>query len=365
MVRIDLSDRATPRSTSPAGRSRLGRTSSAGRRPLVPRRADIFAALLASTTKIATKAIAAARRHGLIVSCTSTAAEPGEGIGGRSRRRPVNVASPARRRILRHDEDFSAALGFARPRRRPGRAGPDAVRRVIATVHRHLRRPRVVATTLRVAGPRPRRLGRGVPGRRRLTVATPRPTWRPWYRVGVTISLHVRPDLRALAGLPLERAALSYSVGHQARAMTTPATRRWRPWRRSRRSWHGRSPRVDQSSRPTTSPCAGRPARPPSPVVTSWPGHDTNAPSPSPSARQGEGFELSSPSAPSGMAAFPGYVQVDLLRRRRRHRQYQIVLPVHRPRCVGRLADVARTARPAADSTRSSRQHRPRVRSDR
>ena len=90
----------------------------------------IFAALSPSTAEVAAEAMAAARRHGTIVSYDlNYRPSLWKGIGGKEQAQAVNRSlAPLVDVMLGNEEDFSAALGFAPAGRRPGpgRAGPRA-----------------------------------------------------------------------------------------------------------------------------------------------------------------------------------------------------------------------------------------------
>ena len=150
-----------------------------------------------------------------------------KGIGGKERAQAVNRAlAPLVDVMLGNEEDFSAALGFARSRART-RTCPSSTRRGTA---------RMMARSSD-AYPQPRgrgddaargphgdaqRLGRGrASPTAASTAATPRPDLEILDRVGGGDSFASGLIYGLLAGMPLER-ALEYGAAHGALAMTTP-----------------------------------------------------------------------------------------------------------------------------------------------
>jgi 2-dehydro-3-deoxygluconokinase len=115
----------------------------------------IFAALSESTAAVAEEAMAAARRHGVIVSYDlNYRPSLWKGIGGQQRAREVNRALARRVDVmLGNEEDFTAALGFAihGADAHYGKLDADAYRSMIDAVIREYPNLSVVATTLRVA----------------------------------------------------------------------------------------------------------------------------------------------------------------------------------------------------------------------
>jgi 2-dehydro-3-deoxygluconokinase len=115
----------------------------------------IFAALSESTAAVAEEAMAAARRHGVIVSYDlNYRPSLWKAIGGVDRARAVNRALARRVDVmLGNEEDFTAALGFAVEGTGDGYTALDAgaYRAMIDAVVREYPELSVVATTLRVA----------------------------------------------------------------------------------------------------------------------------------------------------------------------------------------------------------------------
>jgi len=115
----------------------------------------IFAALSESAAAVAEEAMAAAQRHGVVVSYDlNYRASLWKGIGGAERARAVNRALARRVDVmLGNEEDFTAALGFAVEGVGQGYTAldPVAYRCMIDAVVREYPNLSAVATTLRVA----------------------------------------------------------------------------------------------------------------------------------------------------------------------------------------------------------------------
>jgi 2-dehydro-3-deoxygluconokinase len=115
----------------------------------------IFAALSESTAAVAEEAIAAARRHGVVVSYDlNYRPSLWKSIGGQPRAQAVNRGLVASVDVLLgNEEDFTAALGFPVEAGGAGYTRLDAVayRPMIEAVLREFPNLAVVATTLRVA----------------------------------------------------------------------------------------------------------------------------------------------------------------------------------------------------------------------
>jgi 2-dehydro-3-deoxygluconokinase len=115
----------------------------------------IFAALSASTAAVAAEAMAAARRHGVIVSYDlNYRASLWKANGGVDRAQAVNRALARQVDVmLGNEEDFTTALGFPVAGAGDGytRLDPGAYRAMIDAVTREYPELAVVATTLRVA----------------------------------------------------------------------------------------------------------------------------------------------------------------------------------------------------------------------
>lgn len=186
----------------------------------------IFAALSDSTADVAAEAMAAASRHGTIVSYDlNYRPSLWNGVGGKARAQEVNRALvPLVDVMLGNEEDFTAALGFEV-------AGLDAdmtaldpanFGRMIDRVVAEYPNLRVVATTLRNAKTATRNdwsalcwVG-GVQHE-----ATPRRDLEILDRVGGGNSFASGLIYGFLTGLD-PRCALEYGVAHGALAMTTP-----------------------------------------------------------------------------------------------------------------------------------------------
>ena len=186
----------------------------------------IFAALSSSTAEVAAEAMAAARRHGTIVSYDlNYRPSLWKGIGGKAQAQAVNRSlAPLVDVMLGNEEDFSAALGFA-----AGEAEPDlsvldlrAYGQMMAKVVEAYPNLALIATTLRVARTASRNdWGGACFAGVRLTVASPRPDLEILDRVGGGDSFASGLIYGILAGLALP-VALEYGVAHGALAMTTP-----------------------------------------------------------------------------------------------------------------------------------------------
>jgi 2-dehydro-3-deoxygluconokinase len=115
----------------------------------------IFAGLSESTAAVADEAMAAARRHGVVVSYDlNYRASLWKAIGGADRARAVNRALARHVDVmLGNEEDFTAALGFTVAGVGDGytRLAPAAYRSMIDAVVREYPNLAAVATTLRVA----------------------------------------------------------------------------------------------------------------------------------------------------------------------------------------------------------------------
>jgi len=186
----------------------------------------IFAALSASTAEVAAEAMAAARRHGTLVSYDlNYRPSLWQGIGGRERAREVNRSlAPLVDVMLGNEEDFGAALGFTPPAATADLSvlDPRAYGEMMAEVMAVYPNLAVVATTLRVARTATRNdWGGACFADGHLTVATPRPDLEILDRVGGGDSFASGLIYGLLAGLPLKD-ALEFGVAHGALAMTTP-----------------------------------------------------------------------------------------------------------------------------------------------
>ena len=226
----------------------------------------IFAALSPSTAEVAAEAMAAARRHGTIVSYDlNYRPSLWKGIGGKEQAQAVNRSlAPLVDVMLGNEEDFSAALGFAPAAGDPDLAelDPTGYGEMMATVMDTYGNLAVVATTLRVARTATRNdWGAACFADGRLTVATPHPDLEILDRVGGGDSFASGLIYGLLTGLPLER-ALEYGVAHGALAMTTPGDTSMATLAEVEALVAGRPPRVAGDRRADWSSGQGRPAHP-------------------------------------------------------------------------------------------------------
>jgi 2-dehydro-3-deoxygluconokinase len=115
----------------------------------------IFAALSESTAAVADEAMAAARRHGVVVSYDlNYRPSLWKSIGGKARAQEVNRALARRVDVmLGNEEDFTVALGFAVEGVGDGYARLDAAayQAMFEAVRREYPQLAMIATTLRVA----------------------------------------------------------------------------------------------------------------------------------------------------------------------------------------------------------------------
>ncbi len=187
----------------------------------------IFAALSETTPDVTEEAIAAAKRHGTIVSYDlNYRPSLWEGIGGVDQARDVNRRlAPHVDVMLGNEEDFTACLGFEVEGTGPGLTELDtaAFRTMIDRAAREFPNFQVVATTLRSV--------------RSATVND----WSAiaWSRESGFVEATARPDLEILDrvgggdsfasglvyGILLDgdlQTAVEYGAAHGALAMTTP-----------------------------------------------------------------------------------------------------------------------------------------------
>ncbi len=186
----------------------------------------IFAALSSSTAEVAAEAMAAARRHGTIVSYDlNYRPSLWQGIGGKAQAQAVNRSlAPFVDVILGNEEDFGAALGFPTGPSEPDLSSldPASYGEMMARVVEAYPNLAVIATTLRVARSASRNDWGGAGyADGRLTVATARPDLEILDRIGGGDSFASGLIYGLLGGLPLS-VALEYGVAHGALAMTTP-----------------------------------------------------------------------------------------------------------------------------------------------
>ena len=186
----------------------------------------IFAGLSTSTADVAEEAMAAARRHGVVVSYDLNYRESiWKGIGGRGRAQSIN------RMLARHvdvmignEEDFTAALGFEVENVAPTYSKLDVAsyERMVKTVAAEYPNIEVIATTLRRAPTASRNdWGAVCYAGGKLVQATPRHDVEILDRVGGGDSFASGLIYGLLTGRPLEW-AIECGAAHGALAMTTP-----------------------------------------------------------------------------------------------------------------------------------------------
>jgi 2-dehydro-3-deoxygluconokinase len=186
----------------------------------------IFAALGERTADLAIEAMAAARRHGTIVSYDlNYRPSLWRAIGGEERAREVNRrVAPLVDVVLGNEEDFSAALGFevAGLDRDFSTLDPERYGAMMAQVVAAYPNVRLVATTLRAVLSASRNDWSAVCwSGGELYRSTPRPGLEILDRVGGGDSFASGLVYGLLAGFP-PQVALEYGAAHGALAMTTP-----------------------------------------------------------------------------------------------------------------------------------------------
>ncbi len=186
----------------------------------------IFAALGERTADLAIEAMAAARRHGTIVSYDlNYRPSLWRAIGGEERAREVNRrVAPLVDVVLGNEEDFSAALGFevAGLDRDFSTLDPERYGAMMAQVVAAYPNVRLVATTLRAVLSASRNDWSAVCwAGGELYRSTPRPGLEILDRVGGGDSFASGLVYGLLAGFP-PQVALEYGAAHGALAMTTP-----------------------------------------------------------------------------------------------------------------------------------------------
>jgi len=186
----------------------------------------IYAALSETTPDVVVEAIAAARRHGTIVSYDlNYRPSLWRSIGGQTRAQQVNREIVGGVDVLiGNEEDFTAALGFEVEGVDPDLSAlePANFGRMIEHVVAAYPNLRVVATTLRAARTATRNdWGAVCWADGALHLATPRPDLEILDRVGGGDSFAAGLAYGFLAGLGPDR-AVEYGAAHGALAMTTP-----------------------------------------------------------------------------------------------------------------------------------------------
>jgi 2-dehydro-3-deoxygluconokinase len=186
----------------------------------------IYAALSETTPGVAREAIAAARRHGAVVSYDlNYRPSLWRSIGGKERAQAVNrdIVSGVDV-LLGNEEDFTAALGFEVAGLDTDLSALDPANfgRMIEHVVAAYPNLRVVATTLRAARTATRNdWGAVCWSDGTLYTATPRPDLEICDRVGGGDSFVAGLAYGFLSGLGAAR-AVEYGAAHGALAMTTP-----------------------------------------------------------------------------------------------------------------------------------------------
>jgi len=186
----------------------------------------IYAALSETTPDVVGEAIAAARRHGTIVSYDlNYRPSLWRSIGGKERAQAVNREIVGGVDVLLgNEEDFTAALGFEVAGLDPDLSAlePANFGRMIEHVVAAYPNLRVVATTLRAARTATRNdWGAVCWAGGRLYLATARPDLEILDRVGGGDSFAAGLAYGFLAGMGPDR-AVEYGAAHGALAMTTP-----------------------------------------------------------------------------------------------------------------------------------------------
>jgi 2-dehydro-3-deoxygluconokinase len=186
----------------------------------------IYAALSDTTPGVVAEAIAAARRHGTIVSYDlNYRPSLWRSIGGKERAQAVNREIVGGVDVLLgNEEDFTEALGFKVDGLDPDLSALDPANfgRMIQDVVAAYPNLRVVATTLRAARTAIRNdWGAVCWAGGELFTATPRPDLEILDRVGGGDSFASGLAYGFLAGLGPAR-AVEYGAAHGALAMTTP-----------------------------------------------------------------------------------------------------------------------------------------------
>ncbi|MBO0834526.1 MAG: sugar kinase [Actinobacteria bacterium] len=186
----------------------------------------IFAGLSETTAAVAAEAMAAARRHGTVVSFDlNYRPSLWAAIGGRAKAQEVNrELAPMTDVIFGNEEDFTAALGFEVEGLEPELSQLDPARfgQMMAEVCAAYPNISVVATTLRgVLSASRNDWGAACWADGKLHVATQRPALEIMDRVGGGDSFASGFIYGLLSGFDVGT-ALEYGAAHGALAMTTP-----------------------------------------------------------------------------------------------------------------------------------------------
>jgi 2-dehydro-3-deoxygluconokinase len=186
----------------------------------------VFAALSETTAIVAAEAMAAARRHGVVVSYDLNYRESlWRSIGGSEKAREVNrTLAPLVDVIFGNEEDFTAALGFEVEGLDADFSSLDPQRfgQMMETVCSEYPNVRLVATTLRSARTASRNdWGAACWDREELHVSAMRNDLEILDRVGGGDSFASGLIYGVLSGLE-PGLALEYGAAHGALAMTTP-----------------------------------------------------------------------------------------------------------------------------------------------
>lgn len=186
----------------------------------------IFAALSDTTSLIAAEAMAAAHRHGVVVSYDlNYRPSLWKAIGGQAKACEVNRGLAALADvIIGNEEDFTAALGFEVEGLDPNLSDLDPTNfgRMMAAVAGAYPNLALVATTLRNARTASRNdWGAACYANGELVVSEPRADVEILDRVGGGDSFASGLIFGLLRGLPIAE-AVAYGAAHGALAMTTP-----------------------------------------------------------------------------------------------------------------------------------------------
>ena len=186
----------------------------------------IFAGLSPTTPDVILDAVAAAKKHGTIVSYDLNYRDSlWRDIGGQAKAREVNRAIAAQVDVmLGNEEDFTAALGFEVKGldKSFSTLDPTNFRRMIEAAVKEYPNFKVVATTLRNARTATRNdWGAVLYAQGQFYDATPRPDLEIYDRVGGGDSFASGLIYALMEGKSPEQ-AVNYGAAHGALAMTTP-----------------------------------------------------------------------------------------------------------------------------------------------
>jgi 2-dehydro-3-deoxygluconokinase len=211
----------------------------------------IFAGLSGSTAQVAAEAMAAARRHGTVVSYDlNYRPSLWQGIGGLDRAREVNQSLAEQVDVMiGNEEDFSASLGIEAPGTGEDLTDLDAgaFQRMIETARARFPNFEVVATTLRGVITASRNDWGAIAwsDATGFVHATQRPGLEIMDRVGGGDSFASGLVYGLLTGQGLA-AAVEYGAAHGALAMTTPGDTSMASLTEVEKLVHGGSARVQR-----------------------------------------------------------------------------------------------------------------------